>query len=222
MNIKLSQLVVYYQVRYLPISFIWFGVEICHRVTIISDFELAWLYHGAYLKVINISDGTVQSAWDFSAIIRDNKAEVSNFSVLRLEILLILFWITFCQITSVIEYEINEHGNRAHSKEPQICLIVSYTSTRDTNKAGYISFCHPRTSKILHTITSKEKVSWFRTMSPSHHTACLIEVFPFSDNMFKFNYNKEEPFLPTNRYRQNYVWSFGHRNKKWKFTHHGY
>ncbi|XP_065200362.1 protein ELYS isoform X2 [Planococcus citri] len=104
---------------------------------ILSDFELAWLHHGAYLKVINISDGTVQSAWDFSAIIRDNKAE----------------------ITSVIEYEINEQGNRAHSKEAQQCLIVSYTSTRDSNKASFISFCHPRTSKILHTITSKEKIT---------------------------------------------------------------
>lgn len=61
------------------------------------------------------------------------------------------------QISSVMEYPVIEHSGRL-SRENQLYFIVSYTSKRDPSKVSYISICHPRTSQILRTITTKEEV----------------------------------------------------------------
>lgn len=60
----------------------------------------------------------------------------------------------------MIEFPVCDNS-RLPIKENQICLVVGYTSKKDANKSSYISFCHPRTSRILHTITTKEKVIYF-------------------------------------------------------------
>lgn len=122
------------------------------------DLDLAWTFSGPILKIFNVAEGTIQSSWDFSSVTRDTRTQVRSLCW-RYWIIEYVFLnvVSFLQIRCVIEYPVCDNS-RLPIKESQICLIVGYTSKKDASKSSYISFCHPRTSRILHTITTKEKV----------------------------------------------------------------
>lgn len=124
------------------------------------DLDLAWSFSGPILKVYNVAEGTIQSSWDFSSVTRDSRTQVrlrnSWYWIIEL---CFLYFVSSPQIRCVIEYPVSENS-RLPTKENQICLIVGYTSKKDASKSSFISFCHPRTSRILHTVTTREKVIW--------------------------------------------------------------
>lgn len=92
---------------------------------------------------------------------------VSNHGIIRL------------QITSVTEYPM--HESRSSNKEDHLYVIISYVSKRDSRKSSFISFCHPRTSKVIYTLTTGDKVLNIECKRIHHNLAfrlCnFIEIF---------------------------------------------
>lgn len=180
---------------------------------------MVWTFSGPTLKVFNTAEGTIQSSWDFSSVTRDTRTQVRFFveytGSFLLSTYVFLNVVSFLQIKCVIEYPVCDNS-RLPTKENQICLVVGYTSKKDSSKSSYISFCHPRTSRILHTITTKEKV--IHCHQYWQFLFWCINFISALDHVHESHCSEKRPYKSVKWRSEDYVWRSRNRYTIWKPT----